>query len=79
MTLYDLPDVWSPVKFAVRYGLDSELDFYVDAKRKLVVFSVLPDDPPIFEPPDPPEPTEKEWLEQRLTKIEADIIDLKAR
>ena len=67
-------------KFAARYGLDAvNGDFSMNGN----VLTVIPDhlvtdDPPIFEPPDPPGPTEKELLEQRLTKIEADIVDLKA-
>ena len=82
MTEYTLPPIWDALKFAHRYGLDfgpAGKDFYVGGNGKLVVFPTLPDDPPIFELPDPPGPTEKELLEQRLTKIEADIVDLRVR
>ena|SRR3990167_5114975 len=51
--IYTLPPIWDAKKFATRYGLDSEKDFYVNGEGDLVVFPALPDDPPIFEPPDP--------------------------
>lgn len=47
------PPIWDAKKFAARYGLDFNKDFYVDADGQLVVFPTLPDDPPIFEAPDP--------------------------
>src|SRR3990167_1996272 len=51
--IYTLPSIWDAKKFATRYGLDSEKDFYVNGEGDLVVCPALPDDPPIFEPPDP--------------------------
>ena len=54
MKIYDLPLVWDAAKFAMRYGLDAiHGEFYVNGEGKLVVFPTLPDDPPIFEAPDP--------------------------
>lgn len=58
MTEHTLPISWSVNKFASRYGLhDDGSDFYINGAGKLVVFPTLPDDPPIFEAPDPPPPT----------------------
>jgi len=54
MRTYVLPSVWDAKKFASRYRLNSQTDFYVGGDGKLVVFPVIPDDPPIFELPDPP-------------------------
>ena len=73
---------FSGAKFAQRYGLDAARgDFFISNGDLFLQDYVpdLPDDPPILEPPDPPGPTEKELLEQRLTKIEADIVDLRVR
>ena len=77
MKSWALPSIWDARKLAIRYGLNNETDFLV-REGFITIFPSIPDDPPIFEPPDPPGPTEKELLEQRLTKIETDIIDLKA-
>ena len=74
MKIYTLPLSWDARKFAIRYNLNRDQDFYVDGEGKLVVFPVLPDDPPIFELPDPPGPTEKELLDQRLTAIESRLV-----
>lgn len=52
MRTYTLPASWDALKFATRYSLDRNSDFYVDSTGQLVVFPVLPDDPPIFELPD---------------------------
>jgi len=55
MKEYTLPAIWDALKFAHRYGLDfgpTGKDFYVGGNGKLVVFPVLPDDPPIFDLPD---------------------------
>jgi hypothetical protein len=56
MQIYTPPPIWDAGKFAVRYGLNKDKDFYVNGEGKLVVFSVLPDNPPIFELSDPPQP-----------------------
>ena len=53
MRTYTLPAVWSAKKFRIRYNLNPNQDFYVNANGELVVFPTLPDDPPIFEPSDP--------------------------
>lgn len=55
MRTYVLPPAFDGAKFAKRYGLDSMKDFYVRDKE-LIVFKDIADDPPIFEPPDPPGP-----------------------
>jgi hypothetical protein len=43
---------WDAGKFATRYGIKMNDDFYV-AGGKLVVVPPIADDPPIFEAPDP--------------------------
>lgn len=54
MAVYVLPAIWDAQKFATRYGLNPHTnDFYVDGTGQLVVSVTLPDDPPIFEAPDP--------------------------
>ena len=51
------PGLWDAKKFAVRYNLNAlKPDFYVNGEGLLVVFPTLPDDPPIFDLPDPPIP-----------------------
>jgi hypothetical protein len=61
---YTLPSIWDARKFALRYGLNSlGNDFYVNSEGKLVVFPTLPDDPPVFEPPDPLGPGLKDKLD----------------
>jgi hypothetical protein len=74
MKIYTLPPVWSPPKFATRYSLNRDKDFYVNGDGKLVVFPTLPDDPPIFELPDPPKP----GLADRLDAVKTlpDLIQL---
>ena len=57
MKIFTPPVVWSSPKFAARYGLDYHTDYYLDGEGKLRVFIDIPDDPPIFEAPDPPLPT----------------------
>ena len=55
MKVYTLPLIWDAGKFATRYGLNPiRGDFYVDGDGRLVVFPVLPDNPPIFDAPDDP-------------------------
>lgn len=48
---------WSGTKFRQRYGL-GEFDFWDNGQGFVVLKNgiVLPDDPPIFEAPDPPQP-----------------------
>lgn len=53
MRTYTLPSSWDAVKFAVRYNLNPNFDFWVDAHGDLIVRPTLPDDPPIFEAPAP--------------------------
>jgi hypothetical protein len=56
MKTYPKPENFSGSKFAARYGLDPlKPDFYDDGQGNLVVLVTLPDDPPIFEAPDPPQ------------------------
>jgi hypothetical protein len=57
MKIFDVPAVWSSPKFAARYGLDYQKDYYVGGDGKLRVFPAISDDPPIFEAPDLPLPT----------------------
>jgi hypothetical protein len=57
MKNYTLPPIWDAKKFADRYGLDKDRDFYINASGQLIVFPVLPNDPPIFEATDPLLPT----------------------
>ena len=55
---YPMPTVFSSIKFAARYGLSAiNGDFFVDGKGMLNVPDNLRDDPPIFELPDPPQPS----------------------
>lgn len=54
MNIYTLPLSWDARKFALRYNLNFNTDFYVNTNAQLVVFPRLPDDPPIFDVPDPP-------------------------
>lgn len=81
MQIYTPPIDWDAKKFATRYGLNPFTnDFYVNNDGELVVTVVLPDDPPIFDPPDPfvlvPSnthvhhwPTLKGWIGEH-TKVE---------
>ena len=64
-------------KFAARYGLDPlHPDFWADEQFLYLRDGlILPDDPPIFEPPDPPGPT----LEQRLASIEARLTAVESK
>ncbi len=49
---YPVPAAFDGAKFARRYGLNVMTDFWISGDR-LFVPDGLPDDPPIFEPPDP--------------------------
>lgn len=51
-----MPKEFDGAKFAARYKLDARGDFWSDGKL-LYVPDNLPDDPPIFELPDPPQPS----------------------
>ena len=73
------PVNWDAEKFRVRYSLNRDTDYYVDADSFLVVFPALPDDPPIFEQADPPGPTEKQILEQRLASIESRLTTVESK
>lgn len=57
MKQYPLPALFDGKKFATRYGLQAEppADFWVH-NNVIFVPDNLPDDPPIFEAPDPPQP-----------------------
>lgn len=49
------PQAFDGEKFRRRYGLQLT-DFYVDGDQLVVRDGItLPDDPPVFEPPDPPQ------------------------
>lgn len=55
MRSYTLPPTWDAIKFASRYDLNRDTDFYVGGDGALVVIPdfKITDDPPIFDPPDP--------------------------
>lgn len=53
MKTYPAPANFSGAKLAARYGLNSMKDFWV-SNGLIYVPDGLPDDPPIFEAPDPP-------------------------
>ncbi len=75
MKTYPMPKDFSGTKFAARYGLDPlKPDFWSDGKL-LYVPNTLPDDPPIFESPDPP--VIMKSLEQRISDLEKDIAGMK--
>ena len=69
MTIHTLPAIWDAKKFATRYSLDLNKDFYVDSNGMLVVFPALPDNPPIFDAPDPPGPS----LTSRIAALPATV------
>ena len=71
MKIYKKPASFDGAKFASRYKLDPFKDFYDDGLGNLVVLKELPDDPPIFEAPDPA--VKKPTLEERVTKLEAKL------
>jgi hypothetical protein len=77
MTTHKLPDIWDAKKFALRYGLNFQSDFYVNGKGELVVFPDLPDNPPIFEEPDPV--VIKPTVEEELASIKARLSTLEAQ
>ena len=52
MKIYQIPINFDGAKFADRYGLNPMTDFWSDGIN-LHVPDGLPDDPPIFDPPDP--------------------------
>jgi hypothetical protein len=57
MKSYPMPSAFDGAKFERRYGLSAiRGDFWSDGKN-LIVPDNLPDDPPIFEAPDPPGPS----------------------
>ena len=61
-------------KFAARYGLKHEGDFWADTEFIYVRDGLkLPDDPPIFEAPGPLAKS----LEQRVAELEVDVDVLK--
>lgn len=68
-----MPLLFDGAKFAERYGLKTPGDFWSDGTL-LFVPEGLPDDPPIFEPPDPPKP----GLASRLDAVKnlPDLIQL---
>lgn len=57
MKTWPLPPIWDAKKLATRYALNASIDFYVTANNELAIIPDIPDDPPIFEAPDPPLPT----------------------
>lgn len=72
MKKYPRPVQFDGAKFGARYGIDSLAgDFWMD--RDFLYLRdglVLPDDPPIFEAPDPPKPDRFAQLEVRVTALE---------
>lgn len=75
MKVFILPETWDVAKFARRYHLDFRQDFYVDGIGQLVVFPLLPDDPPVFEasdPPTAPKPTVEDLI-KRIETLESKV------
>lgn len=79
MKSFTPPQIWDGKKFAARYGLNFNQDLYVDGDGNLVVFPVLPDDPPIFELSDPPGPTKEQILEQEIAQIKTRLTLLETK
>lgn len=78
---WNLPPSWDARKFATRYGLKNDLqaEFYtLDGKLFLRDGVTIPDDPPIFEPPDPfvPQPTIFDLI-IKLDKLQSDVDGIK--
>jgi len=74
MKTYKIPAAFDGGKFAARYGLNAfRGDFWV-IEDNIFVPDNLPDDPPIFDPPDPPKP----GLASRLDAVKnlPDLIQL---
>jgi hypothetical protein len=74
MRSYPMPEEFDGVKFATRYGLDPESGAFWSDGKQLFVPDTLPDDPPIFEPPDPPQP--RIALRLEAVKNLSDLIQL---
>jgi len=75
---YPMPDNFSGRKFAARYGLDTMgNDFWSDGVF-LYVPDNLPDDPPIFEHPDPLPPQRRILIGPAIGS-EGDVPDLYGR
>ena len=75
---YKMPPQFDGGKFARRYGLDSLKDFFArDGFLHLGEGVVLPDDPPIFEAPDPPRPDPRPALRLKPDATPVTIKDLK--
>jgi hypothetical protein len=75
---YPMPKDFSGRKFAARYGLDTlNGDFWADDQFLYIRDGItLPDDPPIFETPDPPKPATSVRLDG-VTDLPSLIIILK--
>lgn len=71
------PVLWDAKKFAERYRLDLRRDFYIDGEGMLIVLPKLPDDPPIFEAPDPPVTIKP--VRQELDEIKARLDALESK
>jgi hypothetical protein len=78
MKTYDLPSIWSASKLIGRYNLNFNTDFYIDANGKLVVIPdfKITDDPPIFEPPDPPAVRQTKWTAGTPSKEPAGYTEI---
>ena len=72
MKAYLMPAEFDGGKFAARYGLDSMKDFWIIGGL-LYVPETLPDDPPIFEAPDPPKPSVMSRIESLPGNINAEL------
>lgn len=72
MKSYIVAVPFSGAKFAARYSLNAFAgDFSMNGNVLTVKDEAkITDDPPIFEPPDPPGPSKEEILQQRLVAIE---------
>ena len=74
MAVFSLPPVWDSLKFAARYKLDPFKDYYVDGNGELVVAVDLPDNPPIFDLPDPPGKSFAERIDEATTLEELKTV-----
>jgi hypothetical protein len=75
---WTIPNNFSGAKFSTRYSLQAigpQPDFWVISGELFMREGiVLPDDPPIFEPPDPPRPSVRERLD--LVRSLPELIEL---
>lgn len=76
MKAYPLAGPFDGAKLAARYGLKTtDGSFFIGGDGLIHVPDNLPDDPPVFEAPDPPVVTKT--LEQRVIELETDVKGIK--